>query len=207
MPARFIAQRLVTVLMIVLCCAALWTPAPAVAQATRVVSACSGVALPRSVVTDIMGPVVTGAVGPLETSLNSVLGVVRVLPLVSALLPAVNLNVTGLLTTAAAGQNITLSVLDVNGQVVGPAGACETRADSFSLATPAGLSIGGNQITGLGATGQLATAGELNSVALGNLASTSAASTGAIALGRGASVTGASVGSMALGAGASATAA
>ena len=206
MPAVFIARRPVTVLMIALCCMMLWTPVPVRAQAPRVVSACAGVSLPRSVVTDIIGPVITGAVGPLESSLNGVLGVVRALPLVSALLPPLTLNVSGLLANAAAGQPITLSVLDVNGQVVGPNGACETRADSFSLANPAGLSIGGNQITGLGAAGQLATAGELNSIAFGNSANTSAASVGAIAIGRNASVTGTSVGSIALGSGASAIA-
>lgn len=208
MPAIDTTRKLIAVVMIALCGVPLWSPQPAEAQSVPpVVSACSGVRLPRSVVTDILRPVITGVVTPLEGSLNSVLGVVRALPLVSLLLPPVSTNATGLLDDAAEGQDVTLSVLNSSGQIVGPADACNTQADSFTLRTPAGLSIGGNRISGLGAAGATPTAGEVNSIAFGNSANTSSGSAGAIAIGRLASVTGTATGSVALGSGASVSAA
>lgn len=76
--------------------------APARAQ-TSIVDVCTGVALPRSAVTDIMRPVITGIATPLETSINSLLNI---------LAPRLNLNATTLLNNAASGQDIRLSVRD-----------------------------------------------------------------------------------------------
>ena len=188
----------------------MWLARDAAAQVTpppSVVSACSGVRLPRSVVTDIMAPVITGIAGPTENSVNSILGVIKVIPIVGQILPSLSLNATGLLNTAASGSDITLSVLNRSGQIVGPGDACNGQADTYSLTTARGLSIGGNQITGLGANGSPADAGEINSIAFGNAASTAASSMNAVAIGRSATVGANAAGSVALGANASVTAA
>lgn len=167
--------------------------APARAQ-TSIVDVCTGVALPRSAVTEIMRPVITGIAAPLETSINSLLNI---------LAPRLNLNATTLLNNAASGQDIRLSVLDVNGNVVNLPDACINQADAFTLETEQGISIGGNRITGLGSGGAVAIAGELNSIAFGNGALTAATAVDAIALGREAKILGGASGSIALGADAS----
>ena len=185
----------------------LWT-APAYAQPTpdTLVSVCSGVSLPPSVVTGIIDPVVTGIYSPIETNINSTLGVLT--GLLGPLFPApLSVDVTGLLTTAASGSDIGLNVLADDGTLVGPTDTCDAHADSFSLDNPAGISIGGNIIDGLGATGEDADAGEIDSIAIGNNASTDATALESIALGNDASVGPGATGSMALGAGSSATAA
>ncbi|MED5536265.1 MAG: hypothetical protein VX661_00310 [Pseudomonadota bacterium] len=152
--------------------------------------------MPRSVVTDIMGPVITGVVTPLEDILDGLLGI---------LVPDVDVGADDLLNDAASGENITLQVLDINGGLVDPDNACINQADGFTLAEEAGIAIGGNQITGLGAGGAIAVAGEANSIAFGNGALTAATSADAIALGRDAEVLGGAAGSIALGADASVT--
>ncbi|WP_295184629.1 YadA-like family protein [uncultured Brevundimonas sp.] len=167
--------------------------APARAQ-TSIVDVCTGVALPRSAVTEIMRPVITGIATPLETSINGLL---------SVLAPRLNLNATTLLNNAASGQDIRLGVLDVNGNVVNAPDACINQADAFTLETEQGISIGGNRITGLGSGGAVAIAGELNSIAFGNGALTAATAVDAIALGREAEILGGASGSIALGADAS----
>ena len=170
------------------------------APTPNLVSACSGVSLPRSVVTDILSPVVTGIVTPVQNTVNPILGVVGgVIPLV----PPLGIDAAGLLADAAAGQPINLRVLNVNGTVVGPTDQCDSQADSFTLANPKGISIGGNRITGLGTTGLEASAGELNSVAFGNSATTATTANRAIAIGPDAAVLAGANGSVALGSGAS----
>ena len=177
------------------------TPTP------NLVSACSGVSLPPSVVTEIMRPVIGGVVDPIEAAFNPLLGSVKAVisvPLVSAIVPPLtisnlNTDATGLLDNAAAGKPITLQVLNANGKIVGPADRCDTQADSFSLRTPAGIGIGGNRITGLGSTGFEALAGEANSVAFGNSATTAATAAGAIALGTRSNVGAGATGAIALG--------
>jgi len=165
-----------------------------------------------------MGPVVTGTIVPIEGVLNDTLAAVDIIgsvPLISSTLSALGFNppapasvdVSGLLATAAAGDPITLSVLDINGNVVGPSDDCIMTADGVTLDTEKGVSIGGNQITGLGANGQEADAGEIDSIAIGNTASTDASATGSIAIGKAATVGTDAAGSIALGSGASATAA
>lgn len=175
-------------------------------QAQSIVSVCSGVSLPRSVVTDIMQPVIEGVVVPVEGVVNPVLSAVDLLSVLP--LPApLSIDTSGLLAGAASGDPITLSVLDTNGVVVGPADECIATADAITLDEEKGVSIGGNQITGLGANGQEADAGEINSIAVGNTASTDATALGSIAIGQGAQVGAGATGSIAFGAGASATAA
>lgn len=166
---------------------------------STLVSVCSGVALPRSVVTDIMDPVVTGIYDPIETVVNDTLGL-----LVIPGLPApLSVDVSGLLTSAASGSDVSLSVLSADGTLVGPSDQCDATADSYSLDNPAGIAIGGNQITGLGDPGEQAVAGEINSVAIGNRASTDATSANSIALGPDATVDVNSDGSIAFGSNAS----
>lgn len=170
--------------------------APGMPASTSIVSACSGVSLPKSVVTDIMSPVITGVVGPLEGTVNGLLGI---------LVPQLNINTTQLLSNAAAGQPITLSALNLNGTVVG-GGPCYSQAAGYSLSTAGGIAIGGNQITGLG-SGTAALSGENNSIAFGNGSVTAANALGAIALGTNAKVDTGAVGGVAFGNDAQVTAA
>ena len=165
------------------------------AAQTRVVSACSGVQLPRSVVTDIVAPVVTGITAPIEQTVNGILN----LPLLGAVLPPLNTNATGLLNQAASGAPITLQVLDTNGNIVGPNDQCQMTADAISLDSSAGLSIGGNRVSGLGLDGTPSFAADVNAIAFGNNARAEAGATGSIAFGTNAQVTAAN--SVALGAG------
>ena len=178
---------------------------PAFAQTApppNLVGACSGVSLPRSVVTGIVSPVVTGIVDPVQGTVNPILGVVGgALPLV----PPLNIDAAGLLANAAAGNPITLQAVNVNGTVVGPNDRCDLQADSYALRTPQGIAIGGNRITGLGTTGAEAVSGEANSIAFGNDAATDATAAGAVAIGTGAAVGAGATGSIALGTGATAT--
>ncbi len=168
-----------------------------------VVSACSGVRLPRSVITDIMGPVVTGSVAPLQTQLNSLVDTLDNIPLIGSLLPPLSIDVTNLLTGAASGQPVTLMAYDENGNAVDPAGGCSLQADSITLANEGGVAIGGNQITGLGANGETAFAGDIDAVALGNNARAEVGATGSVAIGADSQVT--AVNSVAIGQGATAT--
>lgn len=121
------------------------------------VSVCAGVSLPPSVVTNLIAPVVTGITGPRETT---VIGIFNA-PLLNLLLPPLALNATGLLAQAAAGQPITLQALASDGTVIGPSDQCRATADSITLNTPAGVAIGGNQITSLGANGAAAFASDI----------------------------------------------
>ncbi|MGU3391097.1 beta strand repeat-containing protein [Sphingomonas sp. M1A8_2b] len=187
--------------------------AQVVAPPTNLVSACSGVSLPRSVVTDIMRPVINGVVDPIQQTVNPILGSVTAVisvPAIALLVPpltASNLNIdaTGLLNTAASGAPISLRVLNTNGTIVGPGDRCDSQADGFSLTNPAGIAIGGNRITGLGATGAEAFAGEANSIAFGNAALTDGSALGSIAFGTNSRVGAGATGAVALGTGAVAT--
>lgn len=181
--------------------AAAWVSAqPAMAQQS-VVSACAGVSLPRSVVTDILSPVIGGVVQPLEGAVNPLLAVVDTLT--GGLLPGpLSIDASGLLANAAAGDPITLSVLGADGTIIGPSDECITSSDGVTLDEEAGIAIGGNQITGLGQNGVTASASDIDAIALGNSASTGAGAVAAIAVGEGASVAAGATGGVALGQGA-----
>ncbi|HEX7821507.1 MAG TPA: YadA-like family protein [Sphingobium sp.] len=153
------------------------------------VGACSGVRLPPSVVTNILGNVLVPVLTPVEGLLGTLT------------LGTVNLGLSGALSNAASGAPINLGAININGGTVdlltNP--GCNSQADAFTLTTPKGLSIGGNSITGLGQTGLAASAGELDAIAIGDLASTTIGANRAIAFGAGA--TASHAGSVALGAG------
>ncbi|MBK3844213.1 hemagglutinin [Paraburkholderia aspalathi] len=163
---------------------------PGIANAA-LVSVCSGVSLPPSVLTGIIGQ----AVSPLATSLDGV-----------GLLGGLNLNTNlgNTLNSIAAGNPINLNVLDTSGNVVSPGAPCNATADSYALNTAKGISIGGNQITGLG-NGTTASAGEINSIAFGNGAATDPTAANSIAIGPNASVGPNASNSVALGSGAAST--
>jgi autotransporter adhesin len=153
-----------------------------------------------------MDPVVTGIYGPIETNSNQTLTALAPITGLLGILPSpLSVDVNGLLTTAASGSDIGLSVIAQDGSLVGPSDPCFAQADGYTLDTPAGISIGGNNITGLGATGEEAQAGEIDSVAIGNNAATNAAAVGSIALGTDATVGAGGTGSVALGTGSTAT--
>ena len=94
------------------------------------VSPCSGVSLPKSVVTDIVGQ----AILPITSDLDGVLSL-----LLNPL--GLNTNLTNTLTGIANGDPINLNVLDSSGNVVSPADQCQATADGYSLDTPKGISI------------------------------------------------------------------
>jgi trimeric autotransporter adhesin len=99
--------------------------------------------------------------------------------LLQPLASLIDVNITG----ALSGQNIGLSVLDTNGQAVSSAD-CGLSADSIDIDDARGISMGGGSLSGLGGAGNaVSVAGEVNSVAIGNGAVTSAAATNAVALG------------------------
>ncbi|WBO24363.1 YadA family autotransporter adhesin [Sphingomonas abietis] len=190
-------KRSISAIAILMATACLASQAHAQAATTpNLVSACSGVSLPRSAVTGIITPVINGIVDPIQTAVNPLLGVL-----------GLNINTTTLLDGAAAGDPITLQVLNANGTVVGPDDRCDLQADSLGLNTEGGIAIGGNRITGLGTNGQQASAGEANSIAFGNAAATAATSANSIAFGSGASVGENAADATALGTGAQVTAA
>ena len=154
------------------------------------VSPCSGVSLPKSVVTDIVGQAVLPITGILDgVGLLSLLGL--------------NTNLTNSLSGIAAGDPINLNVLDSNGNLVSPADQCQATADGYSLDTPKGISIGGNSITGLG-NGAAANAGEMNSIAFGNGSVTDTAAINSMAIGPNAFIGALGTNSIALGSGANA---
>jgi len=142
----------------------------------NVVSACSGVSLPKSALTQTIGDVIIPVLAPVESTLGTLT------------FGTVDLGINTALANAASGAPINLGVRDVDGNTVDLTSdpVCETRADSFSLTNPQGISFGGNKITGLGAPGLTASAGELDAIAIGNLASTSVGAFGSVAIGSGA---------------------
>ena len=180
--------------------AALAFPTAAQAQAEPVVGLCSGVSLPPSVVTGILGPVVEGTVDPLQAAINGLIGPAP-LPGLPGPLP-LDIDVAGLLADAAAGEPVTLQVIDSDGNLVAPTDACNASADSFALDAEGGIAIGGNRISGLGANGNGAVAADIDAIAFGNGATAAPGATASIAIGSGSGVT--APNSVALGAGSAA---
>lgn len=153
-----------------------------------VVSACAGVSLPRSVVTDITGQVLVPVITPVESILDTLT------------LGTVDLGLSTALSNAAAGQPITLNALDINGNGINVLSdpTCQLSTDGVTMETPKGISFGGNLISGLGTNGRQASAGELDAIAIGDFATTSVGANRAIAIGENALAT--HSGSVALGA-------
>ncbi|WP_162301979.1 YadA-like family protein [Croceibacterium ferulae] len=105
-----------------------------------------------------------------------------------------------MLSSAAAGDPITLQVLGTDGTIIGPSDQCVTTSDAIALDAPAGIAIGGNRISGLGANAISASrAFDIDSIALGNNALAVDGATASIALGANARATAAN--SIAVGAG------
>ena len=171
---------------------------PVYAQTQPVVDVCTGLSLNQSDLTALLGEVNTGIVTPVQGTVNGLLGVLTVLGLPAPL----NINVSDIVGNAVAGNPISVDVLNSNNTIVGP-GECNVTVDGLTLNNPAGIGIGGNQITGLG-EGEVASAGTADSIAFGNGATTGLTATGAIALGTDAEVT--AVNGMALGTGSTASA-
>ncbi|MEQ9661313.1 MAG: YadA-like family protein [Parasphingopyxis sp.] len=160
------------------------------------VGVCTGASLPPSLLHDALDPLVTGLASPIENTLNSLISATAILPGISLVAP-LDVDVTGILDDVAAGDTITLQVLDVDGNLVGPSDECNAVADTITLTDQGGISIGGNRITGLGANGETASAADIDAIAFGNGAVADTGATGSIALGANASVTAAN--SVALG--------
>lgn len=185
---------------------------PSVAGAQSVVSACGGVQLPASVLRDqIVAPVVNGIAAPVEGTVNDLIETVDSIaalqlpgPAANPLVPAptpLAIDVTGILDDVNGGLPLTIQALATDGTLVGPGDPCFSSADGFQLDAPQGLSIGGNAVTGLGATGNEATAAEIDAIAFGDNASTGIGSGGAMALGTNAVVDDGAAGAIAIGLG------
>lgn len=172
-------------------------PQPAQAQALQpVVDVCTGVGIDDSALRTLLQRTLVPTADGVENLFDDLLTVsILGVPLLS--IPDVNLGVAQTTADLAAGNTISLQVLDTNGNVVG-SGTCNVTTDGYALNTPAGIAIGGNQLTGLGA-GPAANAGSLDAIAIGNGAVTTAPATGAVAIGTGAMVSAAN--GVALGAG------
>ncbi|WP_143089638.1 YadA-like family protein [Qipengyuania nanhaisediminis] len=147
--------------------------------------------------TEVIGAVNQPIVEQIETTVNGITTVTLVLaPL--ATITDLDIDLSSILADAEAGDPISLQILDTNGNIITASDDCNVIADAYTLVGESGIEIGGNQITGLGADGQTASAGELDAIAFGNNASTAVGATGAVAIGTNASVTAAN--SVALGA-------
>ena len=174
---------------------------PAQAQVLQpVVDVCTGISLDDSLLRDILTTTVVPTAGGLETLYDNLLDIeldigIGTIDLLD--IPDLDLGIAETTAALAAGDPISLQVLDTDGNIISP-GDCNVAADGYTLNDAGGIAIGGNQITGLG-SGQVANAGELDAIAFGNGASTAVGATGAIAFGTDASATAAN--SVALGAG------
>ena len=175
---------------------------PVYAQTAPVVDVCTGLSLNESDLTALLGEVNTGIVTPIETNANGLLDAVDGILGIVGLPGPLSINVSDIVGNAVAGNSISVDVLNSDNEIVGP-GECNVTVDGLTLNEPAGIGIGGNQITGLG-QGEVASAGTEDSIAFGNGATTGLTATGAIALGTDAEVT--AVNGMALGTGSTASA-
>jgi hypothetical protein len=175
------------------------TVTPAQAQELQpVVDVCSGITLPRSAVTEVIGAVNEPIVNQIETTVNDITTITLILaPL--ATITDLDIDLSSILADAAEGDPISLQILDTEGNVITASDDCNITADNLTLDEEGGIEIGGNRVSGLGANGQVASAGEVDAIAFGNNASTAVGATGAVAIGTDASVTAAN--SVALGAG------
>ena len=173
------------------------SPAPVQAQALQpVVDVCTGVGIDDSALRTLLQRTLVPTAQGVENLFDDLLTVnILGTPLLS--LPDVNLGVAATASDIAAGNTVSLQVLDTDGNIVG-SGTCNITTDGYALSTPAGIALGGNQLIGLG-SGAPASAAELDAIAIGNGASTSAGASGAVAIGSGASVTAAN--GVAIGAG------
>jgi autotransporter adhesin len=169
-------------------------------EAQPLVNACSGFSVTMPIlqpVTNVASGLLTGLLDPV---LNGIIG---------------NIN-TGIVN-GLSGQQIGVAALDQNGNVVAP-GNCNLGVDGVTVDANKGITLGGGQIGGLGGTASApASAGEINSIALGNGATTDVAALNAIAIGLRGSVTATDgvalgrdaavsvIGGVALGAGSAAT--
>lgn len=181
---------------------AIVVPAPsqsARAQGIPAVDVCTGVSLERSAVTEVIGAVNQPLLTDVEGAINGIVGGLNPIAILGLSLPTLNVDLTSALAAAAAGDPISLRVLDSDGTVVGASEDCNVTANAFTLDDEAGLAIGGNVITGLGENGLTASAAELDAIAFGNNASAGIGATAAVAIGTDASATAAN--SVALGAG------
>lgn len=165
------------------------TVTPAQAQELQpVVDVCSGITLPRSAVTEVIGAVNEPIVNQLETTVNDITTITLILaPL--ATITDLDIDLSSIMADAAEGDPISLQILDTEGNVITASDDCNITADNLTLDEEGGIEIGGIRVSGLGANGQVASAGEVDAIAFGNNASTAVGATGAVAIGTDASVT------------------
>ncbi|GAB4362955.1 MAG: hypothetical protein Kow0026_27140 [Oricola sp.] len=137
------------------------------AKAQALVDVCTGLSVDIPVIqqiTNVASGLLTGLLDPV---LNGIIG-------------DINTEVVDVLS----GQNIGLTVLDEDGNPVTPSDDCNLTADSIVVDQDAGIALGGGTVSGLGGTANAtASAGEIDSIAIGNGASTDPAAASAIALG------------------------
>ena len=121
--------------------------AAAHAQALNpLVDVCTGVSITQSTVSNLLKAVNQPIVTPIQNTFNDLLGLTVNIPPLTVLAP-LDIDVSGIVDNAVAGNPIGVQVLDKNGNVVSP-GNCNITTDGYSLNTDGGISIGGNAITG-----------------------------------------------------------
>ena len=173
----------------------------AVLPTANTVGVCSGVSLPKSTITNLVTPIVQAGIQPIENTTNSILHTGALSTLLGALSSTtLNVDLSSTVAAVSAGQPITLQVLADNGSVLGPQSSCYARADGVTLTNAAGLAIGGNIISGLGDTAQpAASAGDINSIAFGNKATSDVLAKGSVAIGTNSTIGAAGSGAVAIG--------
>lgn len=109
------------------------TVTPAQAQELQpVVDVCSGITLPRSAVTEVIGAVNEPIVNQLETTVNDITTITLILaPL--ATITDLDIDLSSILADAAEGDPISLQILDTEGNVITASDDCNITADNLTL--------------------------------------------------------------------------
>lgn len=178
-----------TSLMVGVASMGLGAPAFSSAQAQAlqpVVDVCTGLSLNESALTDILDAVNQGIVDEIETVLNPLALQISLPPLL--VFEPLDLTVSDVIANVTSGNPISIQALSPTGDILAPS-ECNLTAENLTLNEEGGIEIGGNRVSGLGEDGLVASAAEIDAIALGNNASTGAGATGAVAIGTNASVT------------------
>lgn len=143
------------------------------AQAQDLLTACTGIGVPSSTVTNLLSGVLEPILTPVDGVVTDILGA-TILPGVSlgSILGINSLGLPTLTEVLAGNKSLNIGVLDENGELLAASDKCGSIAGSFELLDPRGIAIGGNKITGLGSdaagAAAVSSAADFTSIAFGN---------------------------------------